>query len=106
MTGQRVSVSLSSAEVSALRGIRKHGGVQNGFERDLLEQILKKVDRQQDQSWQRFGLTLEDIGIPERGCEPGLPTDAQYVQFPNTDELMDEIDRIIEEAEQGGSEGA
>jgi hypothetical protein len=96
---QKVEVSLNNAEVRALRQIHQHGGTLNGFERDLLEQILRKIDRPVDQTWRRFVWTAEDVTVLHlsQGGEPPGPAspDEHAVRFADFDELMEEIDLVI-----------
>jgi len=92
----RYEVSLNQAEVDALRQIRRrHVEVLDGFERDLLQRVLRKVDRSQDRTWRRFVWTAEDIVVLQRQAADVEGADLQTVSFADPDELMDEIDRII-----------
>lgn len=95
-------VSLNEAEVKALRDVwRRHCGELNGSERDLLGQVVKKLDRAGDQTWRRFVWMEGDIRVVRRGtgaaeaASSGSP-DEHAVRFAEADELMDAIDRIID----------
>jgi hypothetical protein len=99
MRGRRYSIVLNEAEVRALRQIQRRDAALSGFERDLLGQILRKVDSSRDESWRRFVWTREDVALLQRGPghEPSSlgTADEHVVRFANYDALMDDIDRII-----------
>jgi hypothetical protein len=77
----------------------RHDTGLDGLERDLLGQIVRKVDRSDDRAWRRFVWMPGNVRVlrsrPDREA-PVLGTpDEHVVWFASHHELMDDIDRII-----------
>jgi hypothetical protein len=103
-----VSVALSKAERDALRKIlRRHGPTMNTFERDLLTQLVRKVQRQRDEELRllvqqsgrgdprRFVWTVEDM---ERlRYVNGLSEAAARDWWPDASSDVDAVSDLLEE---------
>jgi regulator of sirC expression with transglutaminase-like and TPR domain len=101
-----VMVVLSTAETDALSQIqRRHSHAMNSFERDLLAQVLRKIERRQEEArldqnaWRRFVWTADDIRVLRTDQErldlsPDMPLPAEQRA------LLEYIDEVLREPDE------